>query len=114
MGRYVVDVSDLDLKCLEWKYVDPHQHIDDIVTNRCHIALKEIAEAEIKRMLNDPNHTGPIPADHMEIVSKLELKTAKQLQEEAHEKMMAMIKDPDSAGVVGSPGAAMTPPPILR
>lgn len=95
--RFNVDVTDLEWKLLAWKHVDPHQFIDDFVTNRINIAMDEIAANEIKRRLADPTWTEPIPADKREIFDTLELKSALQLQKEATVRIVAMMENPDAA-----------------
>lgn len=107
----VVNVSDLDLSILSWKYVNPHQHIDDMVTNRINIAIKEKAEEQIRAWLADPNFKDPIPADHRTIVEALNLKTAKQLMEEETVKVLAMVANPDS--VTPAPRSFPGPAPTV-
>jgi hypothetical protein len=92
---YKVDISDIDWACLAWKHVDPNQHIDDLVTNRAEIGIKELAESQIRHWQQDPNYTDPIPADYSVILANMEIKTAKQIQEESHSKMQAMMANPD-------------------
>jgi hypothetical protein len=94
---YTVDVSDLDLAVLAWKYVDPNQHIDDIVTNRVKIAIKELAESEIQRRFNDPNWTEPIPADYEEILCGMVIKSCSQIQEESSAYAQELVRNPDMA-----------------
>lgn len=101
--RFTVDVTDLEWKVLAWKHVDPHQFIDDFVTNRINIAMDEIATNEIKRRLADPNWTQPIPADKREIFDTLELKSALQLQKEATVRIVAMMEDPDAGAAIPVP-----------
>jgi hypothetical protein len=101
--RFTVDVTDTEWKVLAWKYVDPHQHIDDFVTNRIKIAMDEIATAEIKRRLEDPSWTDPIPADKEKIFDTLILKSAWQHQQEDTVRMLAMVADPDVGGAMPVP-----------
>jgi hypothetical protein len=101
--RFTVEVTEMEWKALAWKYVNPHQHIDDFITNRINIAKEEIATTEIKRRLSDPNWTEPIPANKEQIFDTLILKSALQLQQESTERMLAMIADADA-------GAAMPVP----
>jgi hypothetical protein len=93
--RFTVEVTDLEWKALAWKYVNPHQHIDDFVTNRIKESMDEIAALEIKRRLADPNWTEPIPADKTAIFDSLILKSALQLQKEDTERMLKFVADPD-------------------
>jgi hypothetical protein len=94
---YTIDVSDLDLAVLSWKYVNPNQHIDDVVTNRVNIAIKELAEQEIQRRFNDPNWSEPIPADYEEILKGMVIKSARQIQAESSEYAQEMVRNPDMA-----------------
>lgn len=101
--RFTVDVTDLEWKLLAWKHVDPHQFIDDFVTNRIKIAMDEIATNEIKRRLADPTWTEPIPADKNQVFETLEIKSALQLQKEATIRIVAMMEDPDVGGAMPVP-----------
>lgn len=101
--RYFVEVTDMEWKALSWKYVDPHQHIDDLVTERIKSAMKEIADNEIKRRLSDPNWTEPIPADRTMIFNSLILKSAKQLRDEDTARMIIMVQNPDVGGTIPVP-----------
>ena len=100
---FKVDVTDAQYKALAWKYANPHQSIDDFITNRIQEAMEDIATKEIKRRLEDPNWTDPIPADKMRIFDTLILKSCLQLQKEDTIRMVAMVQDPDV-------GAAMPVP----
>lgn len=100
---YTVDVSDLELQILAWKYVDPNQHIDDIVTNRVKIAIKELAEFEIQRRFNDPNWNDPIPADYEEVLAGMVIKSAREMQEESAEFTQQMVINPDIANETPAP-----------
>lgn len=101
--RFTIDVTDMEWKALTWKHVDPHQFIDDFVTNRINIAMDEIATQEIKRRLADPAWTDPIPANKLEVFDTLELKSAIQLQQEDTVRMLAMMQDPDVGGAMPVP-----------
>ena len=101
--RFTVDVTELEWKALAWKYVDPHQHIDDFVTNRIKIAMEEIATNEIKRRLADPYWTEPIPADKEKIFDTLILKSAFQHQQEDTVRMLAMVENADIGGAMPVP-----------
>ncbi len=101
--RFTVEVTEAEYKALEWKYIDPHQHIDDFVTNRITEAMTEIANAEIKRRLDDPLWTEPIPADKMAVFDTLILKSALQHQKEDTERILALVADPDIGGAMPVP-----------
>ena len=108
--RYTVDITDVQWKALAWKHVDPHQFIDDFVTNRIQIAMDEIATEEIKRRLTDPTWTEPIPADKTQIFDTLILKSALQQQKDSTAKMLAMIEDADIGGAMPSPSPISVKP----
>jgi hypothetical protein len=101
--RFTVEVTEMEWKALAWKHVNPHQFIDDFITNRINIAKEEIATNEIKRRLTDPLWTEPIPANKDEIFDTLILKSCLQLQQEDTVRMLAMIADPDVGGALPSP-----------
>lgn len=101
--RFTVEVTDLEWKALAWKHVDPHQFIDDFVTNRINIAMDEIATQEIKRRLADPAWTEPIPADKRAIFDTLILKSALQLQQEDTVRILALVENADIGGAMPVP-----------
>ena len=98
-----VDVTDAQYKALAWKYANPHQSIDDFITNRIQESMTEIATKEIKRRLEDPNWTDPIPADKMRVFDTLILKSALQLQKESTARMVAMVQDADLGAAIPVP-----------
>lgn len=100
---YSVDLSDLEWKLLAWKHVSPGQHIDDVVTGRVKIAIKELAEQEIARRHADPNWTDPIPADYEAVLNTMIIKSAKDMIKEQEEFMKIMVANPDYATTNPSP-----------
>ncbi len=108
--RFTVEVTDLEWKALTWKYVDPHQHIDDWVTERVRTAMDEIATREIKRRLADPTWTEPIPADKMAVFDNLILKSAMQLQIEDTARIVALVADPDAGAAMPVPSPTSVKP----
>ena len=101
--RFMVDITDLQWKALAWKHVNPHQFIDDFVTERINKAMDEIATNEIKRRLADPTWTLPIPADKLQVFDTLILKSALQHQQEDTVRMLAMVADADVGGAMPVP-----------
>lgn len=93
--RYRVDVNEAEFAALTWKFLDPHQAIDDFVTARVQQKMDEIAATEIQRRLNDPAWTRPIPADKLEVFNDLILKSARQLRDEDTIRMVKMVANPD-------------------
>lgn len=107
---YRVTISDNDWRLLAWKFVDPNQHIDDIVTGRVNVAIKELAEQEIKRRLADPNWDSPIPADYKQVLDGMIIKSANQMMQETAEYQAEMVKNPDYATTVPAPQAILLKP----
>ena len=101
--RYIIDITDLQWKALAWKHVNPHQFIDDFVTERITKAMDEIATLEIKRRLADPTWTEPIPADKTQVFDTLILKSALQQQQEDTVRMLAMMENADIGGAMPVP-----------
>jgi hypothetical protein len=101
--RFTVDITDLQWKALAWKHVDPHQFIDDFVTDRILVAMDEIATNEIKRRLADPTWSEPIPADKLQVFDTLIVKSALQQQKDDTVRMLAMMEDPDIGGAMPVP-----------
>lgn len=108
--RFTVDITDLQWKALSWKHVDPHQFIDDFVTNRITTAMDEIATIEIKRRLADPTWTEPIPANKLQVFDTLILKSAFQQQKEDTVRMLAMMDDPDVGAAMQVPSPTSVKP----
>jgi len=78
---FTFELSDDEIKVLEWEYENPHQHIHDWVVERAQIAIKEKADYITKELLADPTWTKPIPLDPLELLELVELKTVKEHME---------------------------------
>ena len=107
-----VDVTDAQYKALSWKYVNPHQFIDDFITARLQESMIDIATKEIKRRLDDPNWTDPIPADKLRVFDTLILKSALQHQKEDTIRLVAMVADPDVGGAMPVPTNVSVKPSV--
>ena len=81
MTTYTVTLTDVEAKALAHLAYDPQEWIQNFVEVRCRQAIDEIANAEIARMMADPNTTS-IPADKEAIVAAANIKTAKEIHEE--------------------------------
>jgi len=75
--KYTVELTDIENKALEYVVHDPYTWVENVVKNRCRIAIDEICKLETERMIADPNIT-EIPADKNAIVTISELKSAKE------------------------------------
>ena len=80
MKEYTISLTDAEDKALGIVAYDQQEWIDNVVKERCRIAVEEIFQTEIARMLEDPNTTS-IPADKEQVVLDSEIKSAKELVE---------------------------------
>jgi hypothetical protein len=78
MNTYIINLTDAENKALGVVAYDPQEWIENIVKERCRIAMEEIFQSEIGKMLEDPNTTS-IPADREQVVLNAEVKSAKEL-----------------------------------
>jgi len=79
---YTVVLNEAQQKALEYVAVDPAEWINNVVYNRCRMAIDEIYAAEVDRMINDPT-INSIPADKEEVVIAADIKTAAEANAEA-------------------------------
>jgi len=68
MPKITFELTDTEAMVLAHTALDPLDFIENIVTWQARIAMDEIADAEIQRMIDDPNTTS-IPATKEEIVT---------------------------------------------
>lgn len=81
MNTFTVELTDAELKALAYVAVDPAEWINKAVHERCRIAMEEIFEMEVKRMVADPSIT-EIPADRDLVVLSADIKTAAEVNRE--------------------------------
>ena len=67
MNTFTVSLTDAELKALAYVAYSPQDWINNVVHERCRIAMEEIFVMEVARMVADPATTS-IPADHEQIV----------------------------------------------
>jgi hypothetical protein len=65
--QYKVTLTEAQAKALSLVVADPHFWIQNAAENRANIAVEEIFQAEVARMLRDPSIT-EIPADRETVV----------------------------------------------
>ena len=82
MNTFTVTLTDAEFKALAHIAYEPQDWIDNVVHERCRIAMEEIFVAEVTRMVADPTTTS-IPADREEVVLAADIKTAKEIHEES-------------------------------
>jgi len=67
MPQITFEMTDIEATVLEHISYDPLDFIENIVTWQARIAMDEIADLEVKKMIADPN-TATIPAMKDELV----------------------------------------------
>ncbi len=81
MNTFTISLTDAELKALAHVAYEPQDWIDNVVHERCRIAMEEIFAVEVARMVADQNTTS-IPADREVVVLAANVKTAKEIHEE--------------------------------
>lgn len=82
--EYTITLTDAENKALAYVAVDPQDWIDNAVKERCRLAMEEIFQAEVQRMLSDPTIT-EIPADRDAVVLAANIQSAAEKQAEIEE-----------------------------
>jgi hypothetical protein len=80
MAQYTVTLSDAEDKALGIVAVSQQEWIDNVVHERCRVAMDEIVQSEVKRLLAAGE---PIPPSVDEIVMQAPIKSAAERNEEA-------------------------------
>lgn len=80
--EYSVNLTEAQNKALAYVAADPAEWIQNAATERARIAMEEIFQAEVQRMLADTTIT-EIPADREAVVLAADIKSAAQRNEEA-------------------------------
>ena len=75
MNNYTITLSDAENKALAFVALDPQEWIDNVVKERCRIAIEEIVTIETARMIADPSIIS-IPANQDEIVMSANIQSA--------------------------------------
>lgn len=78
---FTVNLTDIQAKAMHYFAYDPQEWIETAVFARCQVAMDEIFNNEIKRLMNDPNTTS-IPANREEVILNAPIKTAKERSDE--------------------------------
>ena len=81
MNTFTLTLTDAQLKALAFVAYDPQDWIENVVHERCRVAMEEIFVAEVARMVADPTTTS-IPADREAVVLAADIKTAKDRADE--------------------------------
>jgi hypothetical protein len=97
-NTFTVTLSDVEAKAMHYFAVNPQEWIETAVQARVQVAMEEIFNSEIQRMMNDPATTS-IPANKEEVIRNAQVKTAK----ERHEEAIANLNAVSSAGTSATP-----------
>lgn len=77
MNEFIVSLTDAELKALEYVAYSAQDWIDNAVHERCRVAMEEIFQVEVQRMLADPT-IKEIPADREVVVLAAQVMSAKE------------------------------------
>ena len=86
MHTYTIELTDAEVKAMEYVALDVQEWADNALKNRARIAMDEIYDTEVKRMTADPEITS-IPADKEAVVLAADIKSAAQRNAEAELQM---------------------------
>lgn len=76
MTKYTVELTDSEVKAMEFVAYSVQDWIDNAVKNRVRRAIDQIYNMEVERMTADPEITS-IPADKNQVVLDADLETLK-------------------------------------
>lgn len=65
--KITINLTDAEAKALAYVAVDPIEWVNNVVHDRCRIAIEQIFTEEVARMVADPTTT-EIPADRDAVV----------------------------------------------
>lgn len=85
--NYTITLTDAENKALAYVAADPQDWIDNAIKERCRLAIEEIFQNEVRRMLADPSIT-EIPADRDAVVLAANIKTAAERETEYQEQQL--------------------------
>ena len=77
---YNIELNDAQVKALAYVAYDPQEWIQNAASERARVAMEEIFQLEVARMLADPTIT-EIPADREAVVLAADIKSAKERQD---------------------------------
>ena len=89
MTNYTITLTDAQVKAMEYVAVSVQDWADNALQNRARIAMDEIYDAEVARMIADPAITS-IPADKEAVVLAADIKSAAVRNAESEAEMAAM------------------------
>lgn len=80
--QILVTLTPAESKALAYVAADPVEWAENAVKERARLAMEEIFQAEVQRMLQDPSVT-EIPADRETVVLNADIKSAAERQSES-------------------------------
>lgn len=80
--KITVTLTDAEAKALGYVALSPEEWVQNAATERARIAMEEIFQLEVQRMLADPNTT-EIPADREQVVLNAQIQSAAERANEA-------------------------------
>ena len=87
MMKYEIELSEAQDKALSYVAYDPKEWIQNAASERARIAMEEIFQLEVARMLADPTIT-EIPADRETVVLAADIQSAKERQDNISNEMI--------------------------
>ena len=85
MAKYTVELTDAEDKAMQHIAVSVQEWVDNAIKNKARISKEDIYNKEVERMNAAPS-IDSIPADKDQVVLDADIKTAKQISEEADSK----------------------------
>jgi hypothetical protein len=79
--EYTITLTEAEDKALSYVAADPQEWIQNAASERARIAMEEIFQAEVQRMLQDPTIT-EIPADRDAVVLAADIQSAAERNEQ--------------------------------
>lgn len=80
MNTYTVLLTDAEKKALGVFVKDIQEWIDNVVHERCRVAIDDVFQKEIKKMIEDPQVMN-IPADRESVVLSADIKLYTELEQ---------------------------------
>jgi hypothetical protein len=87
MHTYTIELTDAEVKAMEYVALDVQEWADNALKNRARIAMDEIYQTEVARMTADPEITS-IPADKEAVVLAADIKSAAQRNAEQEDELL--------------------------
>ena len=91
MTTFNIELTDAEVKALAYVAFSPQDWIENAVKERCRLAMEEIFQIEVRRMLADPAIT-EIPADREAVVIAANIQSAAERQA-AHEAQLTEMPE---------------------